>query len=608
MKKLLSGNEAIALGAYHAGVSVATAYPGTPSTEILANLSKMEGIYTEWSVNEKVALEVAMGAAYSGVRAMASMKHVGLNVAADPFFAASTTGVIGGLVVISCDDPGVHSSQGEQDNRYFAKFGKVPMLEPTDSQEAYELMEWAFQISEQFDTPLLFRSTTRISHCGGVVDVHKERTRKPAVPAFTRSPEKLVMVPSHARIRRYAMEKRLRDLRDYVEDFPMNEMLLRDRSLGVISSGVAYQYAREVFKDASFLKLVTTYPVPEQLIRRFAGEVEKLVVVEELEPFLEQEILCMGIPVKGKEYFSPIGEFSTETVEAGAVKAGLISHGSVQKTVDPPQLPLRPPLLCAGCPHVAASFALRRVGFRASEGPSEESDPNTTETQPKRTKLIVASDIGCYTLAVYPPLSALDTTACMGASIGHALGLEKAGVPNKAVAVLGDSTFMHSGITGLIDVIYNQGNVTVIILDNETTAMTGHQGHPGTGKLATGAQGRRVSLESLVRGLGVEDTHMLNAFDLKAIESTLKQCVEREGPSVMIVRGACVLNSRPKETTPFRVDVETCNGCLLCIRTGCPAISMKDEKPVIEPTICVGEACGVCSQICQRQAIRQEAI
>ncbi len=595
MKQLLSGNEAIALGAYHAGVVVATAYPGTPSTEIMENIARMDDVYTEWSTNEKVALEVGIGASYSGVRVLVSMKHVGLNVAADPFFAVSTTGVVGGLVIVSCDDPGEHSSQGEQDNRHFARIAKVPMLEPTNSQDAYDLMEWAFNISEEFDTPVLLRSTTRISHCKTVVDVKGERKSDLRKPSFIRSPAKFVMVPSNARVRRQAMEERITKLQAYVEDFPLNEMLLADRKLGVISDGVAYQYAREVFKDASHLKLATIYPFPSNLISRFAGEVERVVVVEELDPYLEDEVRRLGIAVTGKEFIPIIGELDPEIVERGAIQAGLLqkTSGPAPAPVSPAtQLPARRPQLCAGCPHVAAEFVLRRLGFRSTSSGKEL----------KEDEFIVTGDIGCYTLGVYPPLAALDTCACMGASIGKALGLEKAGVPNKIVAVLGDSTFMHSGITGLIDVVYNQGSNTIIILDNGTTAMTGHQGHPGTGISAKGAKTQAVELESLVKGCGVRDVTVVDAFDLKTIESNIKQAVANNEPSVIIVRGSCPLHTRAK-STPYKVDEDECIGCFDCLDVGCPAISILEDEAVIDSEVCTG--CGVCAQICPQGAISE---
>jgi len=607
MIRLLSGNEALALGAYHAGIRVATAYPGTPSTEILESVAQFDDVYAEWSTNEKVALEIALGAAYSGTRALVSMKHVGLNVAADPFFAASTTGIVGGLVVISCDDPEEHSSQGEQDNRHYAKFAKVPMLEPTDSQEAYELMHWAFDISEEFDTPVLVRSTTRISHCKAVVNVNRERESDLRAPSFNRSPEKFVMVPANARLRRRVMEERVVKLGTYVENFPMNEMLLADQKLGIISSGVAYQYAREIFKDASHLKLVTTYPIPADLVRRFAREVERIIVVEELDPFLEEEVSALGIPVAGKEFIPIIGELNPEIVENGAVQAGVLSttsKPSLKSKAPAPQLPVRPPLLCAGCPHTATEFALRRLGFynpcSVGETPQERKIP----AQLKKGGLIVTGDIGCYTLGVYAPLFALDTTACMGASIGQALGLEKAGVPNKIVAVIGDSTFVHSGITSLVDVVYNQGSTTVIILDNETTAMTGHQGHPGTGISPTGKKIQQVKLENLARGIGVEDVNVVDAFDLEIIESTISRCVETDEPSVIISRGACPLNVRTSGTS-FKADTEKCDSCYACLRIGCPAISVSDDKAWIDMNLCVGSSCAICAQVCPQKAIEE---
>jgi indolepyruvate ferredoxin oxidoreductase, alpha subunit len=592
LKQLLSGNEALALGAYHAGVMVASAYPGTPSTEILENLARLDGIYVEWSTNEKVALEVAMGAAYGGVRALASMKHVGLNVAADPFFAASTTGIMGGLVVISCDDPGEHSSQGEQDNRHLARFAKVPMLEPTDSQEAYDLMDWVFKISEEFDTPVLLRATTRISHCKTVVDVNRARRTDLKPASFIRSPSKYVMVPSNARPRRNVMEDRIVKLSSYMESFPMNQMILQDRKLGVVASGVAYQYAREVFKDASFLKLVTTYPVPANLVRRFATEVEKVVVVEELDPYLEEELRCLGIPVSGKEFIPIIGELTPEVVEQGAVKAGLLSalKHTPKPVATPPQLPMRRPQLCAGCPHVGTEYILRKLCFKNSKVPGPI----------KEDEIIVTSDIGCYTLGVYPPLAALDTCACMGASIGQAIGLEKAKVPNKVVAVLGDSTFLHGGMTGLVDAVYNQANITVIILDNVTTAMTGHQGHPGTGISARGQKATVVKLEEVVRGLGVKDVHVVNAFDLKAIESALKHCLDTKEPSVLISRAPCPLSVRVAHT-PYKVNADGCTSCYTCLELGCPAISLSGDKAIIDASMCGG--CSVCAQICPEEAI-----
>ncbi len=604
MKRLLSGNEAMALGAVHGGLAVAAAYPGTPSTEILENLSSMQGIYVEWSTNEKVATEVAMGASYGGVRALAIMKHVGLNVAADPFFAASQTGVRGGLVVISCDDPGMHSSQNEQDNRHYARFAKVPMLEPSNSQEAYELIGTAFQISEEFDTPVLFRSTTRISHCKSVVEVPEAPEIGRKRPRFVRDAHKFVMVPSNARPRHPLMEERIRKLASYVETFPANEIILQDRSLGIISGGAAYQHAREVFRDASFLKLVTPYPLPQTLIRRFASEVRRVLVVEELDPFIEDALRAMGLQIIGKEVVPITGELNPDMLEERSALAGLIPKPAAMYAVKKPvrDLPLRPPLLCPGCPHAATSYALKRLGFYHSL-PEEESASGRRAVARKREGLIAASDIGCYTLAVYPPLLALDTCACMGASIGQAHGLEKAGVTNRIVSVIGDSTFLHSGITGLVNAVYNQGHGTTIILDNGTTAMTGHQGHPGTGKSARGEAAPRVVIEDLVRGLGVRDVNIVNAFDLPLIEDTLKRCVETDEPSVIIVRGDCPLNVRGKGK-PMAVDLARCDQCFNCLRVGCQAITREANEIRIDAGLCVGDRCAVCSQVCHQGAIR----
>ncbi|MBT4512236.1 MAG: indolepyruvate ferredoxin oxidoreductase subunit alpha [Chloroflexi bacterium] len=598
MKQLLSGNEAIALGAYHSGMGFATAYPGTPSTEILQNISSMEGVYSEWSINEKVALEVGIGAAYAGIRTLVTMKHVGLNVAADPFFALATTGTNAGIIVVSCDDPGEHSSQGEQDNRHFAKFAKVPMIEPTDSQEAYELMDWAFKISEEFDTPVLFRSTTRISHCKSVVNVNRERPSNVSDPKFLRSSAKYVMVPSNARVRRIAMEERIAKLREYVENFPLNEMIMGDRKLGVISSGIAYQNAREVFNGASFLKLVTTYPIPEKLIRKFASEVEKVIVIEELDPHLEEEIRLLGIDVSGKDFIPIIGELNPEIVEAGAIKSGLIPTPPRSNTTEVPavQIPPRRPQLCAGCPHVGPEFILRKIAFDSSVKPS------LTPREMTEKEMVITSDIGCYTLGVYEPLGALDTCVCMGASIGVGLGMSKAGIPNKGVAVLGDSTFMHSGVTGLIDVVYKQGNTTVLILDNRTTAMTGHQGHPGTGVSVTGTKGPEVNLEKLCEGIGIKDITVISAFDLETVESTIRRCVETDEPSVIIARGPCALREKIKGT-PFEIDADSCIQCHECLDVGCPAICITGEDINIDPAVCVGPACGVCAQVCPSEAI-----
>jgi len=595
MKELLSGNEAFALGAYHAGVMVAAAYPGTPSTEILESIARFDDVYAEWSTNEKVAMELGLGAAYTGVRALVSMKQVGLNVASDPFMAASITGINGGLVVIVADDPGAFSTQNEQDTRHYAKLAKVPMLEPSDSQEAYELMAVAFELSEKFDTPVLVRSSTRISHSKSVVEVNRSRPASAKQAAFKHDVEKYVMLPVHVRLRRPVMEERLEKLTAYAETFPRNQIFKGERKLGVVSSGVAYQYAREVFPKASFLKLGMTYPLPQNLLRQFAEGVDKLIVVEELDPFLQENMLAMGIKVIGKEFIPRIGELNSSIVEEAGYRAGLLAEPSHRKAALPQGLPGRPPVLCAGCPHAGIFFVLNTIGQRSklldARGKSE-----------KEGNLIITGDIGCYTLATYPPLRAMDTTACMGAGIGEALGMEKAGVGSKVVAVIGDSTFLHSGITGLVDAVYNKAGVTIIILDNGTTAMTGHQDHPGTGISAQGKKTNMVELERLVRGVGVEDVKVVNAFDIKALRAAVRNSIENPELSVIIVRGTCSV--RLRERSGIRVvDIDKCDDCEVCLKIGCPAIQKLDEQIYIDATLCAGDACTICEQLCPKKAI-----
>ena len=624
VKALLSGNEAIALGAYHAGVAVAAAYPGTPSTEILESIATRSDLHAEWAPNEKVAMEVALGASYAGVRALVSMKHVGLNVAADPFFAASITGVCGGLVVVSADDPGMHSSQNEQDNRHYARFAKVPVLEPSDSQEAYELARVAFDLSERFDTPVMLRPTTRVSHSKSIVEYEEPAAIPRRRAAFARRPEKYVMIPAYARRRHPLVEERVARLAEYAESFPFNRAELQDRRIGIIGVGVAYQYAREVMPEASFLKLGMGYPLPARTIREFAGRVGRLLVVEELDPFVEEMVRAMGLEVEGKRFFPPVGELSAERVEEGFRMAGLLptpsprlaspretgdrSEESSKPSADgkggeaPVSLPQRPPVLCPGCPHTGAFFVLKRAGFYRGTADPEGPPARQILGRLKRGGVVVTGDIGCYTLSVLPPLLAIDTTGCMGASIGNAMGMEKAGLPNKVVAVIGDSTFLHSGITPLLDVVYNGGSVTTLILDNSTTAMTGHQEHPGTGVSAQGQRTRAVDLEKVVRGLGVEDVKVVCAFDLAALEAAVRDSVERQEPSVVIVRGPCSLRVRASGD-PYIVDTEKCDGCSTCLRLGCPAIVRRGGKAAIEPVLCVGADCGLCRQVCPIDAI-----
>ncbi len=598
MTRLLSGNEALALGAYHAGVKVAAAYPGTPSSEILESLAKFGDVYAEWSTNEKVAMEVAMGAAYAGARSLASMKQVGLNVASDPFMAASITGINAGLVVITADDPGIHSSQGEQDNRHYAPLAKVPMLEPSDSQEAYELMAHAFDISEQFDTPVLVRTTTRVSHSKSLVKANDSRPTSAREPRFQRNMEKYVMLPTSARLRRPLIEERLVRLARYAETFPFNELFWGDEKLGVVASGIAYQHAREVFPGASFLKLGMTYPLPRNLIRDFAVKVGKVIVIEELDPFLQENLLAMGIEVTGKEFIPRVGELTPRIVDESVRRAGLLTGPARWSKVELPKgLPRRPPLFCAGCPHAGIFFVLSTIGQRARL-------PKSKSARPRESKLIVTGDIGCYTLGAYPPYTAMDTCGCMGASIGQAMGMEKAGITDgkKVVAVIGDSTFMHSGITPLVNAVYNQGKIKVIILDNRTTAMTGHQPHPGTGVSASGKETRAVELENLIRGIGVDDLKVVDAFNIKSLRVAVRNSLDSGKLSVIIVRGSCSVRA-PAGVSPRAIDTEKCDQCGTCLLLGCPAIQSENEETRIEAAMCVGDACMLCQQVCPRQAI-----
>jgi len=596
MMELMYGNEALALGAYHAGVRVATAYPGTPSTEILESIARFDDIYAEWSTNEKVAMEVALGAAYGGVRALVAMKHVGLNVASDPFIAASTTGINAGLVVASADDPGMHSSQNEQDSRNYAKLAKVPVLEPSDSQEAYEFMSYAFDISERFDTPVLVRSTTRVSHSKSVVKTERRRVLVEGPMDFQRNLEKYVMVPVCARLRHPIVEERMARLANFAETFLLNRVLWGECSLGVITSGVSYQYAKEVFPRASFLKLGMVYPLAENLIRHFAAQVDRLVVVEELDPFLEENIRAMGVNVSGKDFIPRVGELNPYIIDKGARGAGLLNDSPAQARIEAASgLPKRPPLLCSGCPHTGLFFVLSSVGKRSRP-------PKSKDKPPRVTKLIITGDIGCYTLGAYPPLNAMDTCACMGASIGQALGIEKAGSDRGVVAVIGDSTFFHSGITPLVDAVYNGSRITVVILDNGTTAMTGHQPHPGCGISAQGRETRAVDLEKLVRGMGISNVWLVGAFDIDGLRAALRSSLASPELSVIIVRGACVVRL-PRTAEPRAINAEECNQCKMCLLIGCPAIQRDGGKIYIDASLCVGDSCTICQQVCPQRAI-----
>jgi len=587
---LLSGNEAIARGAYESGAKVATAYPGTPSTEILESLSTYAGLHAEWSPNEKVALETGMGAAFGGARALVVMKHVGVNVAADPLFTLSYTGLRGGLVLVTADDPELHSSQNEQDNRNYAKFAKVPMLEPSDSQEAKDFTEMAFDLSEKFDTPVMLRTTTRVSHSKSIVLVG-EPAEPTGKPQLVKDPMKFVMLPANARKRHPIVEKRMEELTRFAETFPGNLVEWGESKVGIITSGISYEYAKEVMPEASYLKLGMVYPLPQEMIRSFASRVEKLFIVEELDPFIEEQVRAMGIEVAGKNLFPLCGELNPGLVERGL--RGLLQ---VPKEETYKNLPARPPIMCPGCPHRGIFSILSKM------------------------KLFVTGDIGCYTLGFLPPLSAIDTCVCMGASIGHAMGLDKAlgeEALGKVVAVIGDSTFLHSGITSLLNVVYNKGAVTLIILDNRTTAMTGRQDHPGTGFTLKGEETSRVDLVKLSKALGVKHIKVVDPYQLASTERVIKREVRRPEPSVIISRAPCILSRRERteQEKSFLVSPEACTGCRTCLRLGCPAIEWVKEngagpegkkrkgRASIESFLCTG--CTLCAQVCKFGAIKE---
>ena len=597
MKILLSGNEAVARGAYESGVRVAAAYPGTPSTEILETLAQYDEVYSEWAPNEKVALDVAIGAAYAGSRSMAVMKHVGLNVAADAFFYASMTGLEAGLVLVSADDPFMHSSQNEQDNRRYAKFARVPCLEPSDGQEAKDLVGVALDISEQFDSPVMLRLTTRISHSDTLVELGERQVEeRTELPEYRVDRIKYVMVPGNARRRHPVIEERIEKMKEFAETFPYNKVEMGDTSLGIVTDGVAYHYAKEVFPAASFLKLGMTYPLPPKMIGAFASKVDRLIVVEELDPFIEEEICLMGIAVEGKSIFPMIGEFDPRVVRQSAIEAGLLPPSAAvefrQPELETP-LPPRPPILCPGCPHRGVFLMTKKL------------------------KMVVSGDIGCYTLAFLPPLSALHTCGCMGASIGQAHGVSKAGITQKHAAVIGDSTFFHTGLPALLNVAYNKSDTVTIILDNRTTAMTGHQHHPGTGTTLKGEPTKAVEFEDVARAFGIERVHTVDPYNLKEVESALRDCLEAEGPAVVISRRECALMREARKLwMTLRVNEERCNGCGLCFEVGCPAIVKSDRldaktgraKAWIDPLLCTG--CEICAQVCAREAIlfREEMV
>lgn len=573
-KKIMLGNEAIARGAYEAGVKVSAAYPGTPSTEISENIVKYKEIYAEWSPNEKVAMEVAIGASISGVRAMASMKHVGVNVASDPLYTISYAGVNGGLVLVAADDPGLYSSQNEQDTRCVARAAIVPVLEPSDSAEAKEFMKFAFEVSEEYDTPVILRTTTRLSHSQGSVELCS-RTEVPD-KGYERNPAKFVMMPGNAKGRHVYVEQRMKKLEEDSCRFAVNRAEYRDASIGFITSGIPYQYVREACPDASVLKLGMVHPLPKKLIQEFASRVDKLYIFEELEPVIEEQVRSWGIEVIGKEIFTIQGEYS-----ANMLRSAL--YNQPQVTEEAAKVPARPPILCPGCPHRSVFSVLNKL------------------------KIHAAGDIGCYTLGAVAPLNVIDTTVCMGASISTLHGMEKAKGKDYIknwVAVIGDSTFMHTGVNSLMNMVYNQGTGTVMILDNSTTGMTGHQDHAATGKTLQGEEVPAINIYHLCKAMGISHVTEVNAFDLKELERVIKEEVARDEVSVIITKAPCVLlkgNVFPNVCRPIP---EKCKKCGACLRPGCPALTKNADGTIaIDETMCNG--CGLCNSLCMFQAIEE---
>ena len=575
MKQLMLGNAAAARGLFEAGCEVISSYPGTPSTEITEEAAKFKEIYCEWAPNEKVALESAFGACLAGRRAFCGMKHVGLNVAADPLYTMSYTGVNAGLVIGVADDPGMHSSQNEQDSRHHAIASKVPMLEPSDADEAREFAKIAFEISEKFDTPVLYKMCTRVAHSQSITE-----TAERAVPehkAYEKTISKYVMAPANAIKRHPFVEQRMKDLEKWSETSGVNRIEKADSKTGIITSSTSYQYVKEVLGDSvNILKLGMVNPLPGDMIRKFADGLEKLIVVEELDPIIETFVRGLGLKceIHGKDMFPICGEFSQNLVAAAFGKD--VHAGKKLDTT----IPVRPPIMCAGCPHRGMFYALNKL------------------------KVTVFGDIGCYTLGSVAPLSAMDVTLCMGASFSGLHGWNKAGGADnekKSVAVIGDSTFMHSGMTGLATIAYNQSNSTVIVLDNSITGMTGHQQNPTTGKNLYGDPAGRVDLEALARAMGINRVRVVDPYNIAECEAAVKEELEVSEPSLIISRRPCALLKEVKHNPPLVVDQDKCKSCKMCMKIGCPAISMKGGKAKIDPTLCVG--CGVCSQMCKFGAL-----
>lgn len=568
MKKLMLGNAAVARGAYEAGVSVVSSYPGTPSTEITENIVKYQDIYAEWAPNEKVAAEVAIGASIAGARSMSCMKHVGLNVMADPVFTVSYTGVNGGLVFCVADDPGMHSSQNEQDSRHYAEASKIMMLEPADSGECKEFTKMAFELSERFDTPVFIRLSTRVSHSQSLVE-ECEPTEYQLKP-YKKNIDKYVMMPAKAIKRHIDVEARIAELKKFAETSELNKIEDNGSKIGVITAGIAYMYAKEALGDkVNYLKLGMVYPMPEKLIRDFAEKCDVVYVVEELDPIIEKHCRAIGLDVIGKEKFTLLGEYTP-----AMIKSVILNEGAAEYTGIDEDIPVRPPVMCAGCPHRGTFYVLKKLG------------------------LVVSGDIGCYTLGAVAPLESVDTTICMGASVSAALGMAKARgkeFNKKLVSVIGDSTFIHSGITGLIDIVYNKGANTVIILDNSITGMTGHQDNPTTGYTIRGEETVQVNLVTLCKAIGVKNVVVADPFDVKNFEKVVKEETERDEPSVIIAQRPCALLKKVKYTGKCVIN-DKCRKCKMCMKLGCPAISFDGESIKIDETQCNG--CGLCFNVC----------
>ena len=594
-RSLLSGNEAIARGAWEAGVTVATGYPGTPSTEILeAVRAYKDDIYCEWSPNEKVALEVAAGASLAGARAIVTMKHVGLNVAADPLMTLAYIGTVGGLVIVVADDPGMHSSQNEQDTRHYARFARIPILEPSDSQEARDFLALGLELSERFSTPIILRSTTRVSHSSGAV-VLGERGAAPVIKGFQKDPQRFVPVPMNARPMRVRVEERTAALKAEVNRSPANRIEWGDRDLGIIAEGIAYQYVRELAPNASVLKIGWVWPFPDELMREFAAGVRRLLVVEELDDILEEHIRALGIPCEGRrpgpwaprEAVPGIGELSSDRL--ASVLGAPLASSPAGAAAEPVQLPARPPVLCPACPHRGIFYALGKFN------------------------VAVTGDIGCYSLGVLPPLKRIDTILCMGGGVSMAHGMQVAesrrpapatGEParQKIVGMVGDSTFFHSGITGLLDIVYNKGAAVVIVVDNRTTAMTGHQEHPGTGRTLMGEPTISASVEEFGRACGMKNIATVDPYDLKPTIETLRQALESDEPWLIVSRSPCPLYTREAVGPARQVDQELCRKCKLCLKLGCPAIEYVNDEIHVNETLCGG--CALCEKVCKDGAFK----